>query len=119
MPLIIPTQSVPVQTIGVQLNNQDCSINLYTAGPLINGYYGPFNAMFLDLFVANTTIITGVLCLNLNLIVRSLYLGFSGDLAFLDNQGNSDPFYQQLGTRFSLCYLFPSDLPKSLYPEES
>jgi hypothetical protein len=55
-------------------------------------------------------ILSGVLCENVNRLVRNSYFGFLGDLAFLDNQGTSDPFYTGLGTRYSLIYLEPADL---------
>jgi hypothetical protein len=92
---IIPLQAVPNQTLFVQLNGQDCQINVYDKQGII----------YLDLYVSNTLIIGGVICQNLNPIVRSVYLGFDGDLAFIDNAGDEDPFYTGLGTRFSLTYL--------------
>ena len=33
------------------------------------------------------------------------YTGFIGNLLFIDTQGNSDPSYDGLGSRFSLVYL--------------
>jgi hypothetical protein len=112
MPLIVPLQPLPSQTVGVQLNGQDCQIAIYQK----------FFALFLDLIVAGTPIITGAICLNANLIVRQLYLGFDGDLAFIDNQGSLNPYYTGLGDRYSLCYLFPEDLATlahPLFPEEA
>jgi hypothetical protein len=97
----IPLQPVPNQTLMVQLAGQTCQINVYQK------FYG----LFCDLYVANTLIIAGVLCENLNRIVRSLYLGFVGDLGFYDTQGTSDPDYAGLGSRFLLIYLEASDLP--------
>ncbi len=97
---IVPLQAVPSQTISVVLNNQNCQINVYQKA------YG----VFLDLYVANVLIIGGQLCENLHRIVRDLYLGFSGDLAFVDTMGSSDPVYSGLGTQYQLVYLLPSDL---------
>jgi hypothetical protein len=99
--LIIPTQAVPSQVINIQLAGQNCTINVYQK------FYG----LFLDLYVNNVLIIGGCICQNLNRIVRSLYLGFIGDLAFIDNQGDSDPYYTGLGTQYSLAYIEASDLP--------
>lgn len=99
--LIVPLQAVPSQVLGVQLNGQNCNLAIYQEG------YG----LFMDVTVDETLIIAGVICQNLNRIVRSLYLGFEGDFVFIDNQGNSDPYYSGLGTRYSLAYLEPSDLP--------
>lgn len=120
--LIVPLSAVPSQTVGVQLNNQDCTINVYQRGPFITGYGNPINALFLDLFVAGNLILAGVLCLNLVLMVRSTYLGFIGDLCFLDNVGSNNPDFTGLGGRYSLCYLTPADLANTthpLFPQES
>jgi hypothetical protein len=98
---IIPLAAVPNQSFNVQLGTQNCTIAVYQ-----NDY-----GLFLDLLVNGVPTATGALCLNLNRIVRSLYLGFIGDLTFMDNQGNQDPNYLGLGTRFSLAYLEAADLP--------
>lgn len=99
---IIPIQPVPNQTLAVNLNGQACQINIYQT------IYG----LFLDLYVNNgaTLVVSGVLCEDLNRIVRSAYLGFTGDLAFIDTQGLNDPVYAQLGSRYVLAYLEASDL---------
>lgn len=98
---IVPLQATASQTIACQLNGQDCQLNVYQK------FYG----LFMDVYVSGTLIIGGVLCENLNRIVRSLYLGFSGDFAFIDTQGTLDPYYTSLGSRYQLLYLLPSDLP--------
>lgn len=99
--LIIPLQAVPNQTLTVTLNNQVTQLNVYQT----------FEALFIDVLVENTLIIGGVIAENLNRIVRSLYLGFSGDLTFYDNQnGDLDPVYTGLGARFSLLYLTPDEV---------
>lgn len=92
---IIPLQPVPNQAVSVQLGEQNCQINVYYKA----GY------TYLDLYVDNTMIIGGVICRNLVRIVRSAYLGFIGDLAFIDGQGSDDPLFPGFGTRFSLAYL--------------
>jgi hypothetical protein len=103
MAIIIPLNPLPSQTMIITLAQQACTINVYTK------FYG----IFCDLFVNNSPIIQGVLCLNANYIVRSLYLGFIGDLGFFDTQGTSDPSYQELGSRFRFLYLEQSDLPST------
>lgn len=67
-------------------------------------------AMFIELYVNDQPIITGVLCQSFNRIVRDSYLGFLGDLAFQDLSGDADPYYTGLGTRWRLIYLEPSEL---------
>ncbi len=99
--LLIPLSPTPSQTLNVVLANQACTINIYTK------FYG----LFCDLSVSQVPIIRGVLCLNQNYIVRSIYLGFTGDLGFFDSQGTSDPTFPGLGSRFAFLYLEAADLP--------
>lgn len=98
---VIPLQATPSQSVTVLLADQDCRINVYQKS----------TGLFLDLYISEVLIIGGVLCENLNRIVRSLYLGFTGDMTFIDNQGNDDPIYTGLGDRFVLAYLEVADLP--------
>ncbi len=105
MPQTIPLQATPSQTVNVLLNNQACTINVYT----MVGF------LFCDLLVNNALVIGGVICWNLNLIVRDAYLGFSGDLAFVDTQASpttlaTDPVYTGLGSRYVLDYYSPAEL---------
>ena len=113
--LIIPTAAVPNQTLTVALGGQACSINIYqtinTTGLLLAGGTITTPGLFLDLYVAGALIIGGAVCETVNRIVRDLYLGFIGDLTWLNNVGDgTDPYYTGLGTTYSLAYLSPSDL---------
>jgi hypothetical protein len=96
----IPLKSVPNQTLQVQLDGQACTINAYQTD------YG----FYVDLLLNGVPVVTGTLCRNLKRIVRSIYLGFNGDLIFCDTQGTNDPVYTGLGTRYQLTYLELSDL---------
>ena len=96
----IPLIPVASQTLAVALALQPAQINVYQKR------FG----MFLDLYVNNELIIGGVICQNSIRIIRNAYLGFIGDLVFFDNEGNSDPYYTGLGTRYSLIYLELADL---------
>lgn len=98
--LVVPVQPLPNQTLLVQLGTQACTLDITQ-----NAY-----ALLMDVFVGNTMIISGVICENLNRIVRSAYLGFIGDLVFLDTQGETDPVYTGLGARYVLIYLEATDL---------
>lgn len=97
---IVPLAPIPNQTLTITLAGQNCQIDVYQQE------FG----LFLDLYVNNALVIGGVICENLNRIVRSLYLGFQGDLAFIDGEGTDDPVYTGLGGRFSLAYLSVADL---------
>lgn len=97
---IIPIQDVFSQTLQVPLAGQTCQINIYQTD------YG----LFCDLYVSNALVIGGVICQDRNRIVRDLYLGFVGDLCFIDTQGSGDPSSPGLGTRYVLAYLDTFDL---------
>lgn len=100
--LTVPTQPLPYQTFQVTLGGQACTISLQQYA------YG----LFLTLSVGGVAIISNVICENLNRLVRDAYLGFVGDLAFLDTQGlGADPAYIGLGSRWVLLYFAPADLP--------
>ena|ERR1700721_4850580 len=127
--LIVPVQPVANQTLNVVLGGQAVTLNVYQKSV----------GLFMDVLVNAIPIITGVLCENFNRIVRDLYLGFTGDLLWIDNQAQpvipaptttpvavgpgsgsmatliptvvgSDPVYTGLGSRYSLAYLTEADL---------
>lgn len=101
---VVPLQPQPNQTLQVQLNGQACTIDVLQMA------YG----LFVTIYVGDRLIISNVIALNLTRIVRSAYLGFSGDFAFCDTQGSDDPVYTGLGgldARYQLIYLEPADLP--------
>ncbi|PVX61231.1 hypothetical protein [Paraburkholderia unamae] len=105
---IIPIQDVYSQSLTVQIGGQNTQINLYQKLD---------SNLYCDVYVNNSPIITGVICRNMNLIVRDAYLGFIGDLMFVDQQGTFtppstgiDPSSPGLGTRFLFCYLTTTDL---------
>lgn len=110
----IPLTAASSQTLSATLGGQVCQINVYQKTFWTDnneaGMMAQITPMFLDLYVNNSLIIGGVLCLNGTLIVRDAYFGFTGDLAFYDTQGEDDPVYTGLGSRFFLVYLEASDL---------
>jgi hypothetical protein len=101
--LIVPLNPVPNQTAGVALGGQNVILNVYQE------MFG----LFMDVELAGAQVVGGVICQNLNRIVRDLYLGFAGDFIWIDTNGGnnpSDPFYTGIGSRFVLGYLTTSDL---------
>jgi hypothetical protein len=105
--LIIPLQATPAQTLSCQLESQDVGLTIRQKA------YG----LFVDIYVGGTLILGGAIAENLNRMVRSEYLGFIGDLIFIDNQGSEDPDYTGLGDRFVLAWLDADDvaaLPESV-----
>lgn len=103
---IVPLKAVPSQTLNISLSGQSCTLNIYQK--LIDS-----PVLFMDLFVAGTLILSGITCRNAAAIVRNTYFGFTGDFAFYDTQGTTDPTYTGLGARYILAYLSPGDLPGS------
>lgn len=91
---IIPLTAVGAQSFTVLLGTQQCAINVYQLS----------TGLYCDLVANNTDIVSTMLCLNLVGLVRSAYLGFTGQLFFYDTQGTSDPDYSGLGTRYQLVY---------------
>lgn len=90
----IPLQPVPAQQLSCTLNAQDCS---FWIRQLSSGLY-------LDLKINNSPAIMGALCLNNNDLVRNPTSPLNGALFFTDTQGNNDPYYSGLGSRFVLQY---------------
>lgn len=97
---IIPLSAVPSQKLSVLLGNQNCQIKVYqkTTG------------LYIDVSVNDVPLVSGVVCRNAVPIVRYAYLGFSGDLLFLDTRGSDDPQYLGLAGRFELIYFAAGEL---------
>ena len=97
---IIPLQAVPSQSVSVILGAQNCTISVYQKDV----------GLFFDLSVNGNPVVYGRICRDRVKLVRSEYLGFSGDLFFADFAGNSDPEYSGFSDRFALVYLSPDEL---------
>lgn len=102
MSQLVPIQALKSQQVQVQLNGQACTLNIYQQA------FG----LYIDVYVGATLIIAGVIAENLNRIVRSIYLGFSGDFTFWDTQGTENPVYTGLGSRWQLVYMEASEVPE-------
>ena len=113
MAQIIPLVATPNQTEVFPTGNQSCQIIVYTLEP------GGVPQMFIDVYLDNEPVILGVVCEDRNRIVRNSYLGFPGDLAFIDTQATfdvngttlgNDPEFAGLGARYQLLYLEAADI---------
>ena len=58
--------------------------------------------LFADVSVGGVPLVSSVLCRDGVPIINAPYLGFPGDFAFIDKQGNSDPNWLGLATRYAL-----------------
>ncbi len=94
----IPLAALTSQTVNVSLNGQDCAISVYQL----------FTGLYVDLIANGTTIFTCRLATDrTNLARNQAYMGFQGQLFFLDMNGTDDPVYTDIGTRFILLYSPP------------
>lgn len=96
----IALQAQTSQTFTVDLSGQSCQIRIVQRS----------TGIYLDLYVNSAPVVQGVICINCVKIVRYSYLGFSGDLVIVDTQGETDPSYDELGSRYRLYYLSPEDI---------
>lgn len=97
--LRIPLTDTPSQSFKVTLLGQACRIELRQNS----------TGLYCSLYVNDEPIVLGVVCRHVAPIVRSLYLGFLGDLLFVDLQGQQDPAYPGLDSRFALYYIEPGE----------
>lgn len=110
----VPLNPVPSQNLQVVLAGQNCAISVYTK----TGYdytdptlATPNTNLYFDLSYNGIDVTTTAICLNeKRLLVNRQYLGFVGDFMFIDTQGENDPQYTGLGSRYVLLYLEQSDL---------
>lgn len=107
MSQIVPLSAIPAQTLSIVLNGQNCQISVYTLS----------TGLFLDLSVGGVQILTAMICRNAaQLLLDRTYLGFVGDLVFVDTQANptlfdgADPVYTGLGAQFQLIYITGAEL---------
>jgi hypothetical protein len=96
----IPIQPIPSQVTSAVLANQNCQLSLYQKS----------TGFFFDLIVNDRAVVTTRIVKNGLPLVRHQYLGFIGDLMVLDMQGDNDPEYKGLGSRYVLFYIEANDL---------
>lgn len=102
MSQIVPLEAVPNQTFAVALAGQSVQLNVYQKGDFL----------YMDVFLNGAAVIRGVICENLNRIIRNRYLGFLGDFMFQDQRGSNDPAYTGLNDRYLLFYVLDAELPE-------
>ena len=90
----IPLRSVAAQEFNVVLGQQACTLKIYQKSA----------GLFMDVYLSGKPLIVGVLCRDRSRIIRSQYLGFAGDMYFVDTEGEADPYYAGLGSRWVLVY---------------
>lgn len=96
----ISLMPVKSQEISVTLANQNCRIKIHQRS----------TGLYMDMYIDNSPVMQGVICMNCCYLVRYKYLRFSGDLVFVDTQGGSDPVWDEVGTRFKLYWLTADEI---------
>ena len=99
--LQIPLQPVPSQIIKTSLNGQNVQLAIYQKT----------QGLFVNVNSGGVDIVCAVLAHDGVSLVCRKYMGFAGDLIFVDTQGKSDPTFDGLGSRYQLIYLAPKDIP--------
>lgn len=92
----ITIQPVPSQTLSVVLAEQNVSIKLYQKKDC---------GVFIDVALNGSYVASGQIVRDIVPLIPSDYLGFVGNLMFIDTQGNLDPDYSGMGDRWQLIYL--------------
>ena len=91
----IPLQPVPTQATKVVLGGQNVQLLIYQKP----------QGVFVDINADGVDIVVGIIARDAVPLMCRNYMGFIGNLLFVDTQGSSDPTYDGLGSRFSLVYL--------------
>lgn len=111
----VPLSALESQTLQILLNGQQCALSVYTK----TGYEltdaieleTVIQIIYFDLTVNGVDITNTQNCVNLaRLLLNRQYLGVVGDFVFIDTQGNEDPQWEGLGTRWVLVYLDADDI---------
>lgn len=95
----IPLQPVPNQVAKVVLGGQNVQIRINLRG----------ESLFMDVNSNGEDIVTTVIVRDLGPIICRRYVGFVGNLMFVDTQGTEAPQYTGLGARWQLVYLSESE----------
>jgi hypothetical protein len=100
MALIVPLIPAPVQTTSLLLNGARVKLNVYYK----------YTGLFIDVFINDAPLLYGILCQYNNPIIRDTYLGFPGELVWIDTFGTqADPTYQGIGGQFCLAFFYPGE----------
>ena len=99
MLLEVPVMAIPNQKLTTELNAQNCQIQLRQIGP----------ALMCSLSVDDQVVFYNSICGNHARVGQFKSNLFSGALFFVDTLGDTDPYYDGLGTRYKLFYASEDD----------
>lgn len=106
--ILVPVTDTASQTLQAQLANQSFTLNVYQKSAAPNYSNGP--AIYMDVLINGVIVLGGIVCWNLNRLIRNAYFGVVGDFCWVDTQGTNDPTTPGLGSRYQLIYLEAADL---------
>ncbi|WP_304037567.1 phage baseplate plug family protein [Desulfovibrio piger] len=100
----IPLRATGNQTLQVVLEGQNCSLRLYTRN-LSDGV----ETLFCDLSIDQDPVFYGCPCLDGLPMPLYAWLGMTGQLVFIDMEGDEAPRWSGLGSRWKLLYMSPAE----------
>ena len=100
----IPLRAAGNQTLQVVLEGQNCSLRLYTRS-LSDGV----ETLFCDLSIDQDPVFYGCPCLDGLPMPLYAWLGMTGQLVFVDMEGDEAPHWSGLGSRWKLLYMSPAE----------
>lgn len=100
----IPLRATGNQTLQVVLEGQNCSLRLYTRN-LSDGV----ETLFCDLSIDQEPVFYGCPCLDGLPMPLYAWLGMTGQLVFVDMEGDEAPRWSGLGSRWKLLYMSPAE----------
>lgn len=104
----VPLLATPNQRFTVTLNEVLYNIYLRTEDALL-GYSDeetePQSHLYISVEDSTQPYTNSRICQNLNPLIPESYRGFDGQLLFVDLEGDDDPEFNGLNTRFLLIYL--------------
>ena len=100
----IHLQTSANQTLQVILEGQNLSLRFYSR-PLSDG----IDRLYCDMALEQQAICRGCPCLDGVCMPLYDYLGLAGKLLFVDMEGDADPHWSGLGSRWRLIYLTPEE----------
>lgn len=95
----IPLETVPNQRISVDLDDQDCVIELRTLG----------TRLYMNLSVGDEQVFAGHVCESFCDIAQFPSVKFTGLLVFIDTIGDEPPCWEGLDSRWTLYFATTKD----------
>jgi hypothetical protein len=91
----VPLQPIPSQLSKLVLGGQNCQLTVYQKP----------QGLFVDIVADDISVSVGTVARDTAMLISRDYVGFAGNLFFIDTQGDEDPHYTGFGSRYSLVYL--------------